>query len=326
MFKILAIALNTYREAIRNRILYIFVFFALALMILSGVASTLAIGEHEKIMRDLGLSGISLFGLLIALFVGIGLVYNDIERKTIYTIISKPIDRTTFVLGKYFGLLLTIYTVTLLMAVFFFATLHFRHYTDTEVMDKLLGIQYSPREALEYYGNCLVWAGRDACVSFVAPFLPVDDNAANAAWLAGVTLRTHGLITAILMTWLELAVVVSFAVLFSCFSTPFLAFFFTFVMFVIGRLNLDIMRFVDYLTKKTPYDELALGERITYWFAHFAAIISPNLTYFNIRYDLIYKDVLPGVDFTVQSVIYAFCYTSLVLVLAMFIFNKRNFK
>lgn len=326
MFKILAIALNTYREAIRNRILYIFVFFALALMILSGVASTLAIGEHERIMRDLGLSGISFFGLMIALFVGIGLVYNDIERKTIYTIISKPIDRTHFVLGKFFGLLLTIYTVTLLMALFFFATLHFRHYTDFEFMDKQLGPNATSKESLNYYGQSFVWAGRDACVSFVAPFLPSDPDAANAEWLTGVKTRTFGLVTAILMTWLELAIVVAFAVLFSCFSTPFLAFFFTTVMFVIGRLNIDIMRFVDYLTKKTPYEEMAAGEKISYWFAHMAAIACPNLTYFNIRYDLIYKDTLPGVPFTIQGLFYAFSYTALVLVLAMFIFNKRNFK
>lgn len=326
MFKVLAIVLNTYREAIRNRILYIFVFFALALMVLSGVASTLAIGEHERIMRDIGLAGISFFGLMIALFVGIGLVHNDIERKTLYTIVSKPIDRKDFVLGKFFGLLLTIYVVTLLMTYFFFATLHFSHYTNSEVMAQTLPHTATSGDFLTYYLSSFWWAARDASVSFVLPVTGVVPGDPNEAWLIGVADRTENLITIIFMTWIELAIVVAFAVLFSCFSTPFLAFFFTTVMFVIGRLNLDIMRFVDTLTNKTSFEELTIAGKAAYYFAHGAAVICPNLTYYDLRYDLIYKGALPGVNFLTHGVLYGICYAALVLCLACFIFNRRNFK
>ncbi|MFH0793744.1 MAG: ABC transporter permease subunit, partial [bacterium] len=107
MSKVYAIALNTFKEAVRNRILYILLIFALVLMGSSGVISDLSIAEPEKIVKDLGLAGINFFGLLIAIFIGIGLVYNELDKKTIYTIVSKPIDRHQFLLGKYFGLLLT---------------------------------------------------------------------------------------------------------------------------------------------------------------------------------------------------------------------------
>jgi ABC-type transport system involved in multi-copper enzyme maturation permease subunit len=348
MFKVLAIALNTYREAIRNRILYIFVFFALGMMISSGVVSTLAIGEHEKIMRYLGLFGIEIFGIMIALFVGIGLVYNDIERKTLYTIVSKPIDRKDFILGKYFGLLLTIYVVTLLMTLFFFSTLHFQHYKDINVQVQHIGTSPSQQEQIQYLGMSMMWSLRDACVSFITPLMDFGNNASlfsqiipqltvsesspQFEYLSGVMDRTEGMVIAVLMIWLEFGIIVSFAILYSAFTTPFLAFFLTTVTFIIGKMNIDIMRFVDYLTRRTPYEELAIGGKISYYLAHFAAMVSPNLTYYNLRYQLIYEGAFPSiryipeVSFIAHGIIYALIYTSIILIFAIAIFNRRNFK
>ncbi len=102
--KVWAIALNTFREAVRDKILYTLLFFALLMIGASVLVAELAVGEYEKILRDLGLTAINAFGMLIAVFVGIGLVYKEIERKTIYTIASKPIARWQFVAGKYLGL------------------------------------------------------------------------------------------------------------------------------------------------------------------------------------------------------------------------------
>ena len=102
--KIWAIALNTFREAVRDKILYTLLFFALAMIAASLAVAELTVGEYEKILRDLGLAAINIFGVVIAVFVGIGLVYKEIERKTIYTIASKPIARWQFLLGKYLGL------------------------------------------------------------------------------------------------------------------------------------------------------------------------------------------------------------------------------
>ncbi|MCO4772280.1 MAG: ABC transporter permease [Deltaproteobacteria bacterium] len=117
MIKIWAIALNTFREAVRDKILYSLLFFALLMIGSSVLIAELIIGEYGKIIRDIGLAAISIFGLLIAVFVGIGLIYKEIERKTIYTIASKPVPRWQFLVGKYFGLLGTLATEVAIMAV-----------------------------------------------------------------------------------------------------------------------------------------------------------------------------------------------------------------
>ena len=105
---IYAIAINTFREAVRDKILYAILAFALVMLGGSLLVAELTIGEYTKIIKDLGLALISIFGLMIAVFVGIGLVYKEIQRKTIYTIASKPVPRWQFLLGKYSGLVLTL--------------------------------------------------------------------------------------------------------------------------------------------------------------------------------------------------------------------------
>lgn len=114
--KILTIAINTFREAVRDRILYSLLIFALFMIGSSTFISTLSVGEQIKIIKDMGLSMISIFGTLIAIFVGIGLVYKELEKRTIYTIISKPITRYQFLLGKYCGLVLTLMVEVAIMA------------------------------------------------------------------------------------------------------------------------------------------------------------------------------------------------------------------
>jgi ABC-type transport system involved in multi-copper enzyme maturation permease subunit len=108
MIKVWAVAVNSFREAMRDRILYTLLFFAV-LMILAAIGvAQMTIGEYDKVLRDLGLTAISVFGLLIAIFLGIGLVSKEIERKTIYTIVSKPVYRWQFLLGKFLGLAATL--------------------------------------------------------------------------------------------------------------------------------------------------------------------------------------------------------------------------
>jgi ABC-type transport system involved in multi-copper enzyme maturation permease subunit len=106
--KVLAITLNTFKEAVRDRILYTILIFALFLIGGSALLAALSIGQEGKIIQDLGLSCISLFGTLIAIFLGIGLVYKEIEKRTLYILISKPIYRGQFILGKYLGLSLVL--------------------------------------------------------------------------------------------------------------------------------------------------------------------------------------------------------------------------
>lgn len=117
--KVAVIARNTFKEAVRNKILYMLLVFALILIMSSIILSLLAVGSAARIIIHLGLFSILFFGVLISIFVGIGLVYNEIDKKTIFTIISKPIHRYEFIIGKYLGLMLTIFVNVAIMSIFF---------------------------------------------------------------------------------------------------------------------------------------------------------------------------------------------------------------
>src|SRR5687767_7508276 len=103
-----AIARNAFREAVRDRVLYNLVLFVLLLIGVSVFIGELSGGQERKIIVDLGLSAALIFGAFIAIFVGVGLVYKEIERRTIYAIFSKPVGRGEFIVGKYLGLCLTL--------------------------------------------------------------------------------------------------------------------------------------------------------------------------------------------------------------------------
>lgn len=113
----LAIARNAFREAVRDRVLYNLVLFVLLLIAGAIFLGELSAGQEAKIIVDLGLSAMLLFGAFIAIFVGVGLVYKEIERRTLYTILSKPIGRGQFLLGKYLGLCLTLLINVLVMGI-----------------------------------------------------------------------------------------------------------------------------------------------------------------------------------------------------------------
>jgi len=117
------VAHNTFRETVRDKILYNLVFFALLLIGLSVLLGTLTIGEQAKIVNDVGLAAINLVGVIIAIFVGIGLVSKEIERRTIYTILARPITRTQFLLGKYGGLGCVMVVNLAIMVIMFFLTI-----------------------------------------------------------------------------------------------------------------------------------------------------------------------------------------------------------
>ncbi len=108
MSKILTIGLNTFREAIRNKVLYSLLFFALLVIIASMAFGALSVHEEARLTADLGLAGMSLFSVIIAVFVGVNLLYKELERKTVYTLISKPIHRYQLVVGKFSGMVLTL--------------------------------------------------------------------------------------------------------------------------------------------------------------------------------------------------------------------------
>jgi ABC-type transport system involved in multi-copper enzyme maturation permease subunit len=118
-----AIILNTFKETIRNRSLYNIVLFIFFLLLISFIVGNWSLGERVKIIKDFGMTAISIFGLLIALFIGIHLMQREREHKTIYIILSKPIKRWKIVLGKYLGLSYTIIVLIFLMTISFYFVL-----------------------------------------------------------------------------------------------------------------------------------------------------------------------------------------------------------
>jgi ABC-type transport system involved in multi-copper enzyme maturation permease subunit len=115
----LAIASNTTRDAVRSKVLYVLLFFALLLIATSATLATLSYVERERILQDVSLGAIRFFGAAIAIFVGVGLVHREVDRRTIFTILSKPVDRSAFIAGKYLGFVATLWALLAVMALCF---------------------------------------------------------------------------------------------------------------------------------------------------------------------------------------------------------------
>jgi ABC-type transport system involved in multi-copper enzyme maturation permease subunit len=118
-----AIAINVFRESVRDKVLYNLVLFAMLLIASSFLIGQLTAGQDVKIIKDLGLGATSVFGLFIAVFIGIGLVSKEVERRSIYALLAKPITRYQLVLGKYCGLTLTLAVNVAVMAAALYAVL-----------------------------------------------------------------------------------------------------------------------------------------------------------------------------------------------------------
>jgi ABC-type transport system involved in multi-copper enzyme maturation permease subunit len=253
--KILAIALNTFKECIRDKILYNLLIFGMLMIGLSALLSKLTIGVQIRIVKDIGLGSISIFGVLIAIFLGIGLVSKEIDRRTIYTILSKPVRRYSFLLGKFVGLLLTLLLNISIMTL------------------ALTILIYSMGGEI----NLLIFE-------------------------------------AIFLIFIELIVVTSIALFFSTFTTPTLSAIFTLSFFVIGHL--------------TGYIKLLGSQSDMLFVRQLSALLYytlPNLESFNIKSVVMYAEAVEW-NLLFLSILYGVIYTSLVIILSVIIFQKRDFK
>ncbi|HTZ75034.1 MAG TPA: ABC transporter permease [Candidatus Aquilonibacter sp.] len=111
------VAVNTFREAVRDRVLYNLIFFALLMIGAAILVGQISIGIDRMVIINLGLSAISLIGLVMAIFIGVSLVSKEIEKRTLYSLLARPIHRWQFLAGKYAGLLLTLLVNTVFMAI-----------------------------------------------------------------------------------------------------------------------------------------------------------------------------------------------------------------
>jgi Cu-processing system permease protein len=125
MRRIYEIAANTFLETVRNNVLYLVLFFVVGLIVLSVFVADWSVFARVQVMQDFGLATMSVAGLLLAVFIGVGLLGREVSQKTVYHVITKPVSRSLFVCGKFFGLLSTLVCTFAVMSVFFLATLHF---------------------------------------------------------------------------------------------------------------------------------------------------------------------------------------------------------
>jgi ABC-type transport system involved in multi-copper enzyme maturation permease subunit len=128
MSRVAVVAWNTFREAVRDRVLYNLVFFALLMIAAAILVGQISIGIEQMVIVSLGLSAISVIGLLMAVFIGVGLVSKEMEKRTLYALLAKPVRRWEFLLGKFGGLVITLAVNTAAMAaVLFAAMLYVKH-------------------------------------------------------------------------------------------------------------------------------------------------------------------------------------------------------
>jgi ABC-type transport system involved in multi-copper enzyme maturation permease subunit len=252
---IVTIAHNTLRENVRNKIAYALLFFAVLLIASGAIVSSLSYVESARILQDVGLAAIRLFGVAIAIFVGIHLVYREVDRRTVYTILSKPISRAEFVLGKFAGLTLTIWIQTACMfAAFVIVSL---------VAGAPLGWQHV------------------ACGLLVAA---------------------------------ELALVVALATLFSSFSTPMLAAFFTAGTWAVGQLSRDLRDL------GTASHEPSIQAVTAFLYR-----VLPDFRGFDLATEAAHLLPVTRADLLLPLV-YGLGYTVLVLMAAVAIFERRDFR
>ena len=262
------IAVNVFRESVRDKVLYNLVAFAILLMGASYLIGQLTAGQDLKIIKDLGLSAMAVFGLFIAVFIGIGLVSKEVERRSVYSLLAKPVTRAEIVLGKYCGLALTLAVNVTVMAVALYAVLAW--------------VSWSVGEP-----------GRLA-----ADTPPLDP----------------ALLKAVLLIFVQLLMVVAIALFFSTFSTPLLSAAFTLGLFVAGYFGQDLKNF-----------DLVVETRAAQMLARGVYYVLPNFGPFDVTAQVVHG--LPvSAGYLAVTTTYGLAYVAVLLVLAMAIFSRRDFK
>lgn len=256
MTRILTIAKNTFREAVRDRVLYNLVLFVLLIVVCAILLGDLTDGQEARTIVNIGLNAMLLFGTFIAIFVGVGLVSKEIEKRTVFGIFSKPVRRWEFIVGKYLGLCLTLLVNVAVMGI---------------------GVSL----ALLYVGS---------------------SDMALGIW------------GAVYLIFLELAVTTAVAIVFSSFSSPALSALLTFFVFVIGHLSASLRDLAQ-----------TLQSRSANYFLEAVYRLMPNLANFSFRTEAA-NGMVPNALMLLGGTVYAVLYSAIVLVIAITVFSRRNFK
>lgn len=254
--RLAAISLNTFREAVRDRVLYNLLIFVLLITAAAMVLGELTAGQQVRTIANLGLSAMLLFGAFIAIFVGVSLVSKEIEKKTVYAIFAKPVGRGEFIVGKYLGLVLTLLVNVAVMG---------------------LGVSL----ALAAVGG------------------------------SALSVSVWG---AIVLIFLELAILTSVAVVFSSFSSPALSALLAFLIFISGHFSQVLSEVSE-----------NMGSPLAKGLFRFLYFVLPNFSNFSFITAAAHG-MTPSARMLVLAAIYAVVYSSVMLVIAVVIFKRRNFK
>ncbi|MGH7438299.1 MAG: ABC transporter permease [Polyangiaceae bacterium] len=222
-----AIALNTYREAVRARVLLGVFGLGLATCLYSLVVATLSLHNEARVVADLGAAAMSLFGVVVAVILGSTSLYRELEHKTVFPILSRPIRRWEYVVGKYFGAVLTVAVFLAADCAAVLATLALEGGQPVEEVGAVVG-------AMLAGAGIMAWRAPRARV-FVA--IPWSLALAVALWfLAWPEPEERRLVLASsVLAVCEVTVVTAVATLFSSFSSPFLTATLTSLVFILGR-------------------------------------------------------------------------------------------
>ncbi len=306
--RILTIALNTYREAVRARVLLGVFALALATDLYSLLVGTLSLHQEARVVADLGAASISLYGVLIAVVLGSTSLYRELEHKTIFPILSRPIRRWEYVVGKYEG---TMFTVGVFVGV------------DMAAVLMLLALE-SGQPAWKVGAAALLMLGIlgvtlvRAKHTRVFVLLPWSVALAAVGWLLAAPSPDERqlVLAAAVLSVSEIAIVAAIATLFSSFSSPFLTATFTVAVFVIGRSS-DTMAHIP----PRQFGQAASNA------AKVLAHVVPNLhVYVPARAFLL--GAVPGQPvwpYVGSAVLHAVAYATGLLVLSAIIFRKRDF-
>lgn len=306
--RVYAIALNTYREAVRDRILFGVLVLAAGVLALTLALAELSLDQQMRVVTDLGLASISIFSVVVAIFLGSSLLYKEIERKTLYVILPKPIARYEFLLGKYFGIVATCAVFIAIMGALQLLVTAIQAGASTALVVAV------PVVLLLALGVGLLVA-KDRTT--VVPLWSALALAACAALCSTVDIELFRLLSSLVLSVGEVMILSAVALLFSSFSTPFLTGAFTFGVWLVGRAAHDMVAMKTHVL--SPGVQTFLG-----WLAE----VVPNLDLFVPGHaTLVTHGTAYGTPlaYVATSMGYAILYATVTLFIAAFVFSRRDF-
>lgn len=308
MFRMLAVAVNTFREAVRDRVLHGVLGLALVFLLFTLALAELALDQQRRVVLDVGLSSISLFSVVMSVFLGSSLLYKEIERKTLYVILPKPIRRHEFLLGKYFGIVLTVAVFVSIMGAVQLSVSTF------QIAGPILPLVAALPSLVGLLGVGMYFARDRTAVVVPWSFFSLA-VASSVAARAGVDLAP--ILAQLLLTLGEVFVLCAVALMFSSFSTPFLTALFTTGVWLVGR-SADLM--IQMKSRMLPdFVRDVLRELVRVW-PNFNLFVPGSHTLTGST------DVLGGpAAYVASSMLYALLYSTLLLACAAWVFRRRDF-